>query len=262
MLRSSSRLLTATSFFVLFSAMAEAEPIPRALPAAGSVVAAKGGEELRFVREDSWRGVELKQSLVSGDALRTNSIGNLAILFVDQTQIRVGRNSTLVVTDIASGQTNTQLELQSGQVWARAARGGSGVDVKTPAAVAAIRGTDWSLSVDGSGRTSLLVLEGTVELRNAQGSVTVRQGEGAVAAIGQRPTKFVLVSPNDREQMMFYVSLRSVFTQLPATLLDGEEALAERARLEAIPPASRRTEDWLSLAEIAHLTDTRAKAVA
>ena len=198
-------------------------------------MAAKGGEELRFVREDLWRGVEVKQSLVSGDALRTNSIGNLAILFADQTQIRVGRNSTLVVNDIASGATNTQLELQSGQVWARAARGGSGVDVKTPAAVAAIRGTDWSLSVDGSGKTSLLVLEGVVELRNAQGSVTVRQGEGAVAAIGQRPTKFVLVSPNDREQMMFYVSLRSVFTQLPATLLDGEDGFGRTGEARGDP---------------------------
>ena len=111
--------------------------------------------------------------------------------------------------------------------------------MKTPAAVAAIRGTDWSLSVDGSGKTSLVVLEGVVELRNAQGSVTVRQGEGAVAAIGQKPTKFVLVSPNDREQMLFYLSLRSVFTHLPATLLDGPGG-SDRTRPSRGPPARGR----------------------
>jgi tetratricopeptide (TPR) repeat protein len=228
---------------------------------AGSVVATKGGEELRFVREQGWRGVELRQDLIGGDALRTNSIGNLAILFADQTQIRVGRNSTLVVNEVATSQGNTQLELQAGQVWARAARGGSGVDVKTPAAVAAIRGTDWSLSVDGSGKTSLVVLEGIVELRNAQGSVTVRQGEGAVSAIGQAPTKFVLVSPNDHEQMLFYVTLRDAFMGLPVTTEKGSGLQVERARIIAIPPAGRTADDWLSLAEVAFRLDGRQAAV-
>jgi tetratricopeptide (TPR) repeat protein len=227
---------------------------------AGSVVSTKGGEELQFAREGGWRGVELRQDLIGGDAVRTNAIGTLGILFADQTQIRVGRNSSLVVNEVSSGQNNTQLELQGGQVWARANRGGSGVDVKTPAAVAAIRGTDWSLSVDGNGKTSLVVLEGVVELRNPQGSVTVRQGEGAVAAIGQAPTKFILVRPNDREQMLFYVTLRDVFVALPALPLKGPALRAERARIGAIAPDARRAEDWLSLAEIALRLDGRQAA--
>ena len=228
---------------------------------AGSVVAAKGGEELRFVREALWRNVEIRQDVVGGDVLRTNAIGNLAILFADQTQIRVGRNSTLTVNEVAGGGGGTtQLSLQSGNIWARAARGGSGVDVKTPAAVAAIRGTDWSLSVDGSGRTSLIVLEGVVELSNAQGSVTVRQGEGAVAAIGQAPTKFVLVNSEDREQMLFYMTLRDTFTSISVSPLTGPALRAERARIAAIPPELRRGEDWLSLAETASYYEGRAAA--
>lgn len=247
----SLRLLAAASALALCLAHAQAQsPLPRPVPAAGSIVATKGGEEMRFVREDLWRGVELRQDVVGGDTLRTNAIGTLAILFADQTQIRVGRQSTLVVKEVANGQNNTQLDLQAGQVWARATRGGTGVDVRTPAAVAAIRGTDWSLSVDPSGKTSLIVLEGSVELRNPQGSVTVGQGEGAVAAIGQAPTKFVLVSPKDREQMLFYMSLREVFLNLPATPLEGRAFAAEHARIQALPPAQRRAEDWLALAEI------------
>lgn len=242
-------LLAATSASALLSLPAFAEPVPRPSPAAGSIVAAKSGEELRFVRQDSWRGVELRQDLIGGDTVRTNAIGNLAILFADQTQIRVGRNSTLTVNNVASSQDDTQLDLQMGQVWARAARGGSGVDVKTPAAVAAIRGTDWSLSVDGAGKTSLVVLEGVVELKNPQGMVTVRQGEGAVAAVGQAPTKFVLVSPKDREQMLFYMSLREVFINLPTTPLDDKALDGEYDRLQAIPQEVRSGEDWLRLAE-------------
>lgn len=257
----SLRFLVATSALALSLAAAKAQtPVPRAAPAAGSIVAAKGGEELRFVREGDWRSASLKQDLLGGDTLRTNAIGNLAILFSDQTQIRVGRNSVLTVNEVSSGSSNTQLNLQAGNVWARASRGGSGVDVKTPAAVAAIRGTDWSLSVDASGRTSLIVLEGVVELSNAQGSVTVRQGEGAVAAIGQAPTKFVLVSPNDREQMLFYLSVRDVFTHLPATTIDRSALIGTRARIEATPPDARSTEDWLVLSEVLLMLDGRAVA--
>ncbi len=225
-------------------------------------MAAKGGEELRFVRESNWRAAEVRQDVVGGDVLRTNALGNLAILFADRTQIRVGRNSTLTVNAVAQSDAGTtDLTLQAGTIWARAARGGSGVDVKTPAAVAAIRGTDWSLTVDSTGKTGLVVLEGVVELKNAQGAVTVRQGEGAVASIGQAPTKFVLVNSNDREQMLFYLTLRDAFNWLPATPAEGPAMRAQRARIENIPPAARKAEDWLTLAETALALDGRAIAV-
>lgn len=257
----SLRFLAAASTLALCLTEAHAQsPIPRPIPAVGSIVAAKGGEEMRFVREDLWRAAEVKQDVVGGDVLRTNAIGNLAILFSDQTQIRVGRNSTLTVNDVAGADSGTTtLNLSAGNIWARAARGGSGVDVKTPAAVAAIRGTDWSLSVEG-GRTSLIVLEGVVELRNAQGSVTVRQGEGAVASIGQAPSKFVLTNSEDREQMLFYMSLRDTFASMPVSPLSGPALRAERARIAAVAPERRRAEDWLSLSETALVLDGRTVA--
>ena len=124
------RLVTGTAALALLagSALAQAPlaqaPQPRPTPAAGSIVAAKGGEELKFVQEAGWRPAEIRQDLIDGDTLRTNAIGNLAILFADQTQIRVGRNSTLMVRDVAVGAGgSTQLDLQAGNVWARAARG-------------------------------------------------------------------------------------------------------------------------------------------
>src|SRR3712207_2546787 len=255
------RLLAATSALALCLTDARAQsPVPRQIPAAGAIVAVKGGEEMRFVREDLWRSAPVQQSVVGGDTLRTNEIGNLAILFSDQTQIRVGRNSTLTVNDVAAGQAgNTQLSLEGGNIWARAARGGSGVDVKTPAAVAAIRGTDWSLTVEGS-RTSLLVLECVVELINPQGSVTVRQGEGAVVSIGQAPTKFVIVNSNDREQMLLHMNLRETFSALSTSPLVGPALRRERTRIAATPSEARTAEDWLSLAEVAPSFEGRVVA--
>ncbi len=230
------------------SAVSAQEPLPRVGTRAGAIVSTKGGEELQLPREPLWRPAVVKQDVIGGDTLRTGEIGTLGITFQDQTTIRVGRQSILVVNQVATATGQTELTVPSGNVWARASRGGSGVTVKTPAASAAIRGTDWSLSVQ-SDRTSLIVLEGVVEFRNPQGSVTVYQGEGATARIGERPTKTVLVRPDDREQMMFYMEMRGLFRGLPATKLDGSAQRRERSRLAAIPRAARTAEDWVAIAE-------------
>jgi len=232
--------------------------VARSEPAAGVIVAAKGGEELRLVREAIWRPAIVKQDVVAGDTLRTNAIGNLAIVFRDQTQLRVGRNSTLIVKSIGDPVT---LELPAGAIWARANRGGTGVTIETPAATTAIRGTDWSVAVDGA-RTALAVYDGVVEFSNPYGSVTVVAGEAAVASIGSAPTKIVVVTPNDREQMLYYLDLRSAFWLLPPSPLERRAMRAERTRLAAVPPERRTADEWLTLAEVAITYDGAAAAQA
>jgi hypothetical protein len=235
-------------------------PVARPTPVAGAVVATRGGEELQFKAEQLWRPAPLQQQLIGGDSVRTNAFGNLAILFEDRTQVRVGRNSTLLVKDVARGPNGeTQLSLPSGSLWARASRGGSGVMVDTPAAAAAIRGTDWTLSADGA-RTALVVIEGEVTLANPQGSVTVRQGEGAEAIVGQAPRKITLVDYDGRQQFLLYRELRDSFFDLSPTDLPRKRQRQERARLAAIPAERRSAEDWLGAAELALTYDGGAAA--
>lgn len=236
-----------------------ADIVPRTDPVAGSVIARKVGEEVRFVDVSDWRFVDLRQDVVAGDYLRTNATGSLAVLFSDRTQMRLGRNTTLLVKQVGEA-ADSAFSLEQGTIWARAERGGEGLTIDTPAAAAAIRGTDWTLTVDASGKTSLIVLEGSVELANAQGRVTVNQGEAAVASIGSAPTKIFLVQSTDREQMLFYLSLRSAFTLLPASTLSSRDMRRERARIRSIPDASRSAEDWLTLAETSLSYDGLAAA--
>ncbi|APO67951.1 FecR family/TPR repeat domain-containing protein [Rhizobium gallicum] len=238
---------------------AAAEPVQRAAPAAGSVIDRKVGEEVRFVDLSNWQNVDLHQELLGGDVLRTNATGQLAVLFADRTQVRLGRNSSLQVKQMAPAG-DTILNLQSGTMWARAQRGGSGLTVQTPAAAAAIRGTDWTLTVKGD-QTSLIVLEGRVLLKNEHGSVEVAQGEAAVATIGQAPRKLVIVTPDDREQMLFYLTLRGGFTFMPASPLPVQKMRNERGRIEAKAPEARSAEDWLTLAEVQLSLDGRQKAL-
>ncbi|MBB2676095.1 UNVERIFIED_ORG: tetratricopeptide (TPR) repeat protein [Rhizobium esperanzae] len=243
-----------------FGVPAMADPVQRATPVAGSVIARKTGEEVRFIDVSDWRIVDINQDLLSGDVLRTNANGQLAIVFSDHTQVRLGRNSSLQVKKMAASG-DTILNLQSGTIWARAERGGQGLTVETPAAAAAIRGTDWTMTVEGA-KTSMIVLEGRVALSNPQGSVEVSEGEGAVATIGQAPTKIISVNPDDREQMLFYLDLRDGFDLMPTSPLRADRMATERRRLLALPPERRTTEDWLELAEVRSAFDGRQAAAA
>ena len=231
-----------------------AAAFPRPQPGLGLVASASGEAEISPVEAPSWQTVETEQSLLAGDGLRTGSTGNMALLFNDRTQIRVHRNSDLIVKAIASSGENSDslLRLNRGKAWARATAGGTGVRIETPSATAAIRGTDWSLSVDEAKRTTLIVLDGEVELGNDLGQVTVRRGEIAYAEIGKAPTKTVVVNPDDREQMLFSMSLGEVLKGLTLTEMTPMELRNTRSQLEAIPPAQRRLDLWQDLLEIAY----------
>ncbi|KQS71434.1 hypothetical protein ASG39_21600 [Rhizobium sp. Leaf371] len=259
-MRNGIMAVVAASASLFFTEGPKADPLLRASAAAGSVIARKSGEEIRFVEKDGWSVVDLSQDVVNGDVLRTNANGQLAILFSDRTQMRLGRNTSLLVKQVNRGGADASVELQSGTIWARAERGGSGLAIDTPAATAAIRGTDWTLSVDAAGKTSLNVLDGVIDLSNALGSVQVSKGEGAVAAIGQAPRKVIVLNSDDREQMLYYLELRDAFPFLPASPLRGPDMRDRRAALLAVPAERRTSDDWLTLAEVELTISGKAQA--
>ncbi|WP_225769089.1 TonB-dependent receptor domain-containing protein [Inquilinus sp. Marseille-Q2685] len=228
---------------------ADAAVVPRDGRAAGSIVQATGQSEVRFTAAELWQDAEVQQVLLGGDALRTGPLGGLAILFADQTQIRVHNNSQLLVREVGGDGGPARMDLNSGAVWARAVTGGSGVEITTPAATAAIRGTDWSLAVGPDGKTTLVVLSGVVELSNEFGRVSVGRGEAAVAAVGSAPAKIIVTTPKDREQMLFWLAPGSVFDSFPASHTDARSRREAHRRITAVPEAQRSAEDWLSLAE-------------
>jgi predicted Zn-dependent protease len=239
----------AALLFVLAPAVGALAAVPRPGIPSGQVVSANGDETIQFVAESNWRSVEIEQDLLTGDHLRTGPNGALALRFIDQTLIRVHRNSELVVKQIGGG-TQAQLDLTLGQIWARALKGGEGLEVNTPSATAAIKGTDWSMSVEPGGRTTLIVMDGIVNLRNEFGSVDVQAGEAAIAEIGRAPNKILLSRPPGREQMLYYLQARGMFGWLP---IGDLTPAAERKRWSALSSRESQSlsgEERLELAEL------------
>src|SRR6476661_3620889 len=187
------RVLTAVSLLGWTAGADALELVPRTPPISGRIVAKKTGETEILQPLRSERAAEVRQDLKAGDVLRTKAAGTLAILFADRTQIRLGRNAVLLVKAVQAG-VPSRLELQSGALWGRAVRESTRLSIETPAANAGIRGTSWSVVVDGD-RTVLQVYEGRIDFSNPQGRLSIGGGEAAQARVGEAPTRLIVVNP-------------------------------------------------------------------
>jgi len=175
-----------------------------ALPtgASAQIISLQGAGDQRAAAASDWQPAHAAQALVAGDYVRTRQAARMALVFADETQLRLHQNTVLQVKAVAqAGQTTTTLRLEAGRAWTQTRRPpGSPLELQTPAATAAIRGTDWDISVEPDGRTLITVLSGTVDFGNAQGQVSVGPNEAALAEVGKAPVKLVLSQPRDRVQ--------------------------------------------------------------
>jgi len=175
---------------------ADAETVAQG--AAAHIVALTGQGQTRPQPVAPWAAAALQQPLAPGADVRTLALSSAALLLADRTQIRMAERSLLRLCDARAA--HTRMELPLGRVWARTKGRAVDLQLRTPAAVAAVRGTDWDVEVDAAGRTTLTVLSGRIDVSNAQGSVQVGPSEQATVAPGQAPVKQRLVRPRERVQ--------------------------------------------------------------
>ncbi|MDH4395789.1 MAG: FecR domain-containing protein [Limnobacter sp.] len=170
------------------------------------LVSIQGTGEHRLLNSDPWLPAKVSQVIAPGGFVRTGTLSKMGVLFSDQTQIRLNQNSVLQIQSIASmagseNQQVTRVRLDSGRAWSQTKRlSGSSLYFDTPAATAAIRGTDWDIEVDGSGATLMTVFSGSVEFYNELGSLTLVKDQAALALPGKAPVRLLLSNPRDRIQ--------------------------------------------------------------
>lgn len=210
----------------------------KGLTPVGEIIFVAGRADIRLVPEDNYRPAVPKQELVEGDIIRTGPGGRLSILLRDETQIKIASNSTLIIKEVTphkekTGVLKTFLKLESGEVWTRSKGVPDGLTIETPYATAAIRGTEWSLSVKED-RSSLIVMEGNVHLSNQFGSITVGKNEQATVIGGEAPVKSIIIRPRDRIQWTYYLTEKRLLGHLKFSKQTHQqaEALFNEGRFE------------------------------
>jgi len=152
----------------------------------------------------AWRPATLGQKLIWHERLRTGEDSRAAVRMSDASVLRVDEltETEILPPEVASAKPTVDLKQGTGYFFSR--EKSREINVKTPAANGAIRGTEFVVSVAANGHSSFTMLDGEVEVSNVQGSVLVRSGERADADPGRKPTKTAVIMTVNLVQWCLY----------------------------------------------------------
>ena len=171
-------LLVLTVLFASFKTTAEQQPAVDV----GNISELSGSA--RVLREKPYNA-ELDFDIQQNDeAVTTN--GRMAITFLDDSKVKLTEHSQLTIDEYIfdPNPSKSKMAITFGLGTARFITGSlnkidkSNIDLKTPTANIAIRGTDFTVTVDETGRSLLILLPD--EFGNASGEILVTTAMGTV----------------------------------------------------------------------------------
>jgi hypothetical protein len=169
---------------------------PAAAPAADAPAAPKqlacvyemtGAVEIGAAGGAGWRPAAKGAPLSEGESLRTGRNGTCDLLFKDGSFVKIDENSEAAVEKLAAdagGRVLSFAFLRGKALWMAAKIkniAASKFSVRTPSAVCAVRGTDFSIAVSSGGDTAVGLFDGEVSVSGAQGEKTLLAGKEASA---------------------------------------------------------------------------------
>lgn len=152
----------------------------------------------------SWTAATVGQSLAIGDQVKTGEDSRAAIRLTDLSIYRMDELSKVTITPPSTTSDKPGLNLKEGTTYFFSREKSREMRIETPAANGAIRGTEFVVTVAANGSTTLTMLDGEVELSNAQGSLLVTSGEQAKVDVGGRPRKTAMLEAINVIQWCLY----------------------------------------------------------
>ncbi len=227
------------------------------------VTAVQNAVETKRATAATWSASVTGESLAARDRIRTGAGSRAAILYSDQTLHRLNEKSEVEIVAPVDGGSGI-VRILSGQSYFTTRTPKDFGRVQTQTVTAAIRGTEFAVSVADDGTTVITMIEGTVEASNEFGAVTVTRGEEAVAAPGKAPQRRIIVRPRDAVAWSLY------YPQVLGGSDAGDDRLARassqlsngqvdsaRAAIDAALAANPSNPAALALASIVALVDDR-----
>jgi tetratricopeptide (TPR) repeat protein len=167
------------------------------------VTAIQNTVETKTAAAGAWKPSAEGESLAAKDRIRTGPASRASLRYSDQTLHRLNEKSEVEILPPSQGGSGI-VKILSGQSYFTTRTPKDFGRVQTPTVTAAIKGTEFAVSVAENGGTTITMIEGTVEAANEFGSVTVTRGEEAVAEPGKAPVRRIVVRPKDAVMWSFY----------------------------------------------------------
>jgi hypothetical protein len=141
------------------------------------------------------KDLNLGQTVYAGDRLRTGANGRVALVLTDGTQLKVNYSSDITLKNKdskgrGSARGIASIKVLIGDLWAKVTKKDSELEFDTPAAVAAVKGTEPLISVGPDGTLCLKLRSGKMALSNElDGSATLKADEQVCIAVHQPITQ-------------------------------------------------------------------------
>jgi hypothetical protein len=164
------------------------------------VTVAKSGET-RWQKAALPRETGLK--LAVGDRVRTGEGSSATVRLSETSTTQLGALTTLEIRAVAASGKPT-LNVLQGLMFLFSREKANEMELMLPTGAAALRGTEFVVRVEPDGRSEVSMLDGEVELSNALGAVTLRNGEQGVIEPGRAPRKTARIDAASVIQWMLY----------------------------------------------------------
>ena len=170
------------------------------------------------------------QTLALRDRLRTGEDSRAAVRMTDLSVLRIDELTTIEITPPSTASDKPSLNVKEGTTYFFSREKSREIRVETPAANGAMRGTEFVVAVAANGSTTVTMLDGEVELSNAQGSLVVGQWRAGQGGRRRSAEKNSGARGNQ---------LRPVVSLLPGRSGSEGTGLFQQRRIRRSPPTTK-----------------------
>ncbi len=184
------------ALIVALSVLSSDDPASASEKEVGNIKDMRGSANI--LREKEKYDAQKNEPVFKADTVRTLEKSRVKILFIDDSLVMVGENTSFLISEHLKDKGNISVfNLIDGVM--NVIVGKKGFEVHTPTAVSSARGTSFLVWTE-KGKTGMAVTEGQVELRNAQpgvgGKMLINAGNMSVVEIGKPPVVSVKTHPD------------------------------------------------------------------
>ena len=148
---------------------------PRIAAVAVNIV---GAAQVKRAGESEYSELKVNDMLYPGDSVKTGPAAKVSLVTKGGAEVRINENSDFQLE--ASGGVREMVKLGVGQLWTRMLHKMAKVNVRTPSAVCAIRGTE--ADIEQRSLLTVKVYEGHVDVQNTLGKQALKAGQMTTVA--------------------------------------------------------------------------------
>ena len=160
---------------ILFSKLSYAEELISLIKITGNVQISSDMK--------NWKTVKKPQKIKNKTWLKTGKSASVVLVLPDRTQTKITRNSKLFLEK--KPKKKQTIDLKLGKIWSKTNKIPVKISLKSPNAVASIRGTEWVSEVRADGSSTIALLEGKISLVS-NNNKEVNINSGSVASINKQ----------------------------------------------------------------------------